>query len=98
MERAVKFHLLAGAFVVCTFAILATQPRAQPLLLNPDSVPSGNRSIDGALNATVAINSPNARRRDKVVLFVTNRRIDPLCGAEGENHSETSELRRFISQ
>src|SRR5262245_35708110 len=78
MKAALKFGLLAGALVVCAFAILGTQSRAQQLT-NPDRPPSENRSIDGAFNATVAINSPSARMRDKVVLFVTNRRIDPYA-------------------
>jgi alpha/beta hydrolase family protein DUF900 len=76
MKVGSKFGLLAAGLVVCHFAALGTQSRAQQLT-NPDRPPSENRTLDGAFNDVIRINSPDARKRDKVVLFVTDRRIDP---------------------
>jgi len=62
--------------IVATLALLVSLPTTRLHAAAPASAPPHNRSLNSALSAATAINSPNARTLRKVVFFVTNRRID----------------------
>jgi esterase/lipase superfamily enzyme len=65
--------------IAATLSIIIFLPASQPQARENKNLwqADRNRSIGSALDAAVEINSPDARTRKKVVLFVTNRRIDP---------------------